>query len=166
LQLTQFLTLKRDRTQFLTPKLEELYLLLNELSEDNVNFFKLIVRCVAGDADAKKEVDEIDELDLYGHRKAKKIIMYIRLYFPNMSRIHQMLFAAQRDFNQLIASLHSDVPVELLDIVDACGRISHFLRLMEAVIINNRDVMLPDRILPRKYLPTSDQDIENELPPP
>jgi len=80
--VTQFLTYKRERTQFLTPKLEELYLLLNEMSENNVDFFKLICRCVEGNVLAKKEMDSMDELDLCGFRKAKKIIMYIRLYFP------------------------------------------------------------------------------------
>lgn len=39
---TQYLTRRRDRTQFLTPKLEDLYLLLNQVSENNVKFFRLV----------------------------------------------------------------------------------------------------------------------------
>lgn len=80
--------------------------------------------------------------------------------------MHQMLFAAQQEFNELIACMNSDNPPEIDEIVMASGRIGHFLRLLEAEIINNRDVLLTDHILPRRYLVTSKKDIENEIPPP
>src|SRR4051812_19427839 len=93
--ITQYLTGKRDRTRFLTPKLEELYLLLNSVSEDNAKFFKLLYLCLEGDESARQEFNSVGDLDLYGHKTAKRIIMYIRLYFPKLSRIHQLLFASQ-----------------------------------------------------------------------
>jgi hypothetical protein len=92
----------------------------------------LVCGCVIGNINAQEELNTMDELDLYGHRKAKKIIMCIRLYFPQMSQIHQMLFAAQRDLNNHIAALNSDAHPDLSDIITASGRIGHFLRLMEA----------------------------------
>jgi len=164
--VTQFLTHKRERTQFLTPKLEELYLLLNEIAENNVTFFKLIYRCLEGDAHARQEMEGMDDLHVYGHRTAKQIIMYIRLYFPRLSRIHQLLFAAQRDLNQLIFYLHSETPPKLSDVVTASGRVGHFLRLMEDEIIRNRDHLLSDHILSKRYRKTTQAAIEAEIPPP
>jgi len=106
--ITQLLTSKRDRTRFLTPKLEELYLLLNKVAEDNARFFKIIYLCLEGNQRAREQLASMDEQEIYGHRTAKHIIMYIRLYFRRLSRIHQLLFAAQCDLNQLIFQLHSN----------------------------------------------------------
>lgn len=164
--VTQFLTRRRDRVQFLTPKLEELYLLLNQVSEDNVKFFRLVYLVLEGDADARQELSAVDELGLYGSRTAQKIILYIRLYFPRLSRIHQLLFAAQRELNGLIWQLHTEKPPDLAKVVDASGRVGHFLRLMEQEIITNRDYLLSDHILPKRYRKTSQDAIEAEIPPP
>ena len=164
--VTQFLTQKRDRTRFLTPKLEELYLLLNKVAEDNTRFFKLIYLTLEGNPGAREEIGAMDESDLYGHATAKRIIMYIRLYFPCLSRIHQLLFAAQRDLNQLIFQLHSKTPPEVADVMNASGRVGHFLRLMEEEIIANRDHLLGDHWLPKPYKRTGLDAIEAVVPPP
>ena len=86
---------KRDATQLLLPKLEQVYLLLNELSEHNARMFKLYHLAMEGDAEAQKTLNGLDDLTHYGLDRGKKIIMYIRLYFPALSKIHQMLFAAE-----------------------------------------------------------------------
>jgi len=164
--VTQFLTHKRERTQFLTPKLEELFLLLNKVAEDNARFFKLIYLSLEGNTVARQEIGSMDDLDLYGHATAKRIIMYIRLYFPRLSRIHQLLFAAQHDLNQLIFRLQSKTPPDLADVVNASGRIGHFLRLMEEEIIGNRDHLLGDHFLPKPYKRTTQDAIEATVPPP
>jgi hypothetical protein len=164
--ITQFLTHKRERTQFLTPKLEELYLLLNKVAEDNTRFFKLIYLSLEGSPDARHEIGSIDDLDLYGHSTAKRMIMYIRLYFPRLSRIHQLLFAAQRDLNQFVFQLHSETPPDLVNVVNASGRVGHFLRLMEEEIISNRDHLLGDYFIPRLYRDTTQDAIKAEIPPP
>ena len=153
--LTQYLWRKRERTQFLTPKLEALYLLINEVSENNVKFFKLIVRCLEGDSEARLQLEAMDELDLYDHRLAKQIIMYTRLYFPRLSLIHQHLFDAQRGLSQLMFDLHSEKPPEISAVVEASGRVAHLLRLMEEEIIKNRDCLLVDHFFPKKYKETS-----------
>jgi hypothetical protein len=150
----------------LTTKLEELYLLLNKVAEDNTRFFKLSYLSAEGNAHARQEIGSTDELDLYGHRIAKRIIMYIRLYFPRLSGIHQLLFAAQRDLNQLIFQIHSTTPPRPADIVSASGRVGHFLRLMEEEIIRNRDHLLGDRFLPKRYKKTMPDAIKGEIPPP
>lgn len=63
-----------------------------------------------GDEVANQKIATLDDLEVYGHRTAKKIIMYIRLYFPDLSEIHQKLFAAQRELNQNIYRLCSNEP--------------------------------------------------------
>jgi hypothetical protein len=164
--ITQYLTGKRDRTRFLMPKLEELYLLLNSVSEDNANFFKIIYLCLEGNQSARQKLNSMNELDLYGHKTAKRIIMYIRLYFPWLSQIHQLLFAAQRDLNDLVFEMHSNEPPDFETIQHASGRVGHFLRLMEQEIIRNRDHLLGDHVLPKRYAHTSQNDIGAESLPP
>ena len=164
--ISQYLTGKRDRIRFLTPKLEELYLLLNSVSEDNVQLFKMIYLCLEGDRNARQEFSSVSDLDLYGHKTAKRIIMYTRLYFPKLSQIHQLLFASQRDLNELVFRLHTKEPPELQAVQRASGRVAHYIRLMEQEIIRNRDYLLGDYVLPRRYAHTSKVDIETEIPPP
>ena len=60
----QFLTGRRDRTQFLMPKLEELYLLLNNVAEDNVKLFRLIYLALDGDHEAIREISTMEEVEL------------------------------------------------------------------------------------------------------
>src|SRR5437868_1033691 len=62
--------------------------------------------------------------------------------------------------------LHTETPPDLADVVDASGRVGHFLRLMEQEIITNRDYLLSDHILPKRYKKTSQTAIEAEIPPP
>jgi hypothetical protein len=129
--LTQFISQKRERAQFLTPKLETLYSLVNEVAAWNASVCKLAYYAVDGDDESRKRLVEMDDLDLYGHRHAKSIIMYIRLYFPQLSTIHQMLFTAQRELNNLLYRLHSETPPKLEELMEAGGEVAHFLGLTE-----------------------------------
>jgi len=163
---TQFLTVKRARAELLVPKLEELYLLVNEAAAANVTICAVALRVLDGDDAARKKILALDDLDLYGHRLAKKIIMYIRLYFPQLSRIHQLMFAAQGKQNELLFALHTTHPPKLAEMVEAGGMVAHFLRLFEAEIVNNRDSLIGDRIFHRRYKPTSQTALDAFIPPP
>lgn len=164
--LTHYFTRKREETHLLTGKLEELYLSLNQVAENNARFFKLIALCLAGDQSARQQIAATDDLELYGHRLAKRIVMLIRLYFPRLSWIHQRLFAAQRNLNDLIFQLHSETPAELDGVIEASGRVGHFLRLMEQEVIRNRDFLLRDCSWVHRYKRTTQAEIETEIPPP
>lgn len=164
--LTQYFSYRRERIQFLSPKLEELYLLLNETSADNVKFFKLVSRCLIRDQSALEELNSLDEIDLYGLGRSKKIIMYVQLYFSNLKEIHVLLFRAQQAFNELIYRLHTDSPPEIEEVVQAIGENAHFLRLMEDEIIRNRDKLLGDYLLWKRYKRTSQEELESRLPLP
>ena len=163
---TQFFSKKREQIQFLTPKLEELYLLLNSLSENNVTIFKVAYNCANGDPHNCEQLQSIEEIDLYGLRGAKQIIMYIRLYFPELSRIHQHLFSAQNQLNNRIWSLNTSSPASKDEIVNYCGQVGHFLRLMESEIIENRDKLVGDYIFPKRYIKTTDKQIKAMPSPP
>jgi len=164
--LTQFITQRREQVRFLTPKLEELYLLLNGVSADNASLFKLSLNCAEGNVAAQEQLRSIDELTLYGHGRAKDIIMLIRLYFPHLSKIHQHLFSAQRVSNDhMWALLNSESP-EVDELVQSSGQVGHFIRLMEAEIINNRDALVGDFIFFKRFKGSTDKELSSMLPPP
>jgi hypothetical protein len=163
--LTQFIVRRREQTRLLTSKLEELYLVLNQVAEDNAKFCKLVLLSVSGDKGAMQQTIATDDSEIYGHRSAQRIIMYIRLYFPQLSRIHQLLFSAQSRLNILIFALHTQAPPSFEEVLAAGGYVGHFIRLMEQEIISNRDALLKDGYL-RRYKYTTQQQIDAEIPPP
>jgi hypothetical protein len=108
----------------------------------------------------------MDHLDLYGHRRAKEIIMYIRLYFPRLARIHQFVFAARRVLNDRVFEVSSGEMPATPDMLEAAGLVSHLLKLMESEIVNNRDALIGDRLWPRRYRESSKEELEAVTPPP
>lgn len=164
--VTQYLNFKKGRIDFLTPKLEQLYLLINELSEQNSTQFKQFYLALHGNVDARAAISAMDELDLYGHRRAKKFIMYISMYFPKLSRAHQMVFAAERELNDLKHDAQTIDPPTPEEILIASGRVGHFLMLMEQELIQNRDRLLNANFFPKPYRYVTAEEIEAERPPP
>lgn len=166
LALSQSFSRRQQRIQFLQPKLEELYLLMNEVGERNTRLFKLLVASTHGDLRAKQELDSFDELAAYGHLTAKKMVMLVRLYFPKLSRIHQHLFAAERQLNQHMWELSTgDIP-SLETLIEASGKVGHMLRLMEQEMVNNQDILLGAGSLLRRYRSVTNEEIEDVPPPP
>lgn len=164
--LTQIFTQKREQIRFLTPKLEELYLHLNGVASDNASLFKLTINCVEGNQAACKQLASIDELTLYGHSRAKEIIMLIRLYFPQLSKIHQHLFSAQRELNNKMWALLNAEPPSSDEIIFASGLVGHFNKLMEAELIKNRDALIGDYFFFKRFKGSTDEEISSVQPPP
>lgn len=162
--VTQFLTAKRNRAGLFVPKLEELYLVLNEVTADNATVCALAFRAIDGDEEARGKLRGMNELDLYGHRTAKRMIMYIRLYFPKLGPIYQLLFAAQRDVDVLLFDVSSGRLPLMADMLEAAGKVSHFVRLMEREIVNNRDSLVGDRLWPPRYRQSTREELDT-LPP-
>jgi hypothetical protein len=92
--------------------------------------------------------------------------MYVRLYFPKLSKIHQTLFRAQGKLNKLKWLILTDNPPSQSEIITASGEVSHLLRLMEQELIDNRDVLLEDHSFLKRYKVTSKEAMENITPPP
>jgi len=157
---------RQQRLQFLQPKLEELYLLLNEVAERNTRLFKLLAAIVEGDIEAKKHLEELDDLEVYGHPIAKKMVMLVRLYFPKLTRIHQVLFSAERELSQKVWSLSMGEPITMDELMEASGRVGHMLRLMEQEMVGNQRILLKATTLPRIYRHASEDDILDVPPPP
>jgi hypothetical protein len=166
LMLNQVFSKRQQRVQFLQPKLEELYLMLNEVAERNTRLFKLLVAIVEGDLEAKKHLDELDDLDVYGHPHAKRMVMLVRLYFPRLSRIHQYLFAAERELNHRIWKLSMGDEVSLEEIMEASGRVGHMLRMMEQEMVTNQGLLLKSQFFRWRYRSVSETEISNVPPPP
>lgn len=164
--ITQMIARRRDATQLLLPKLEQLYQLLNELSEHNARMFKLYHLAMDGDVEAQNKLNGMDHLQHYGLDRGKKIVMYIRLYFPKLERIHVMLFGAEREQNMLYYAVRSKDPPSTEDLLLAAGRVGHFLRLMEQEIIENRDILVKANWLPRRYRCVTQAEIDNPIPRP
>jgi hypothetical protein len=164
--VAQLLTSLRERAVFLTPKLEALYLIINEVTTDNVRICYLAFRAVDGDENAREELAKMDHLDLYGHKRAKEIIMYIRLYFPRLARIHQLVFRAQRELNDLLWRVTHKEEVAMQDMVRAGGQVGHFIKLMEQEIVANRDALIKDRVFRRRFKETTEAEIEDMTSPP
>lgn len=166
LMLNQVFSKRQQRVQFLQPKLEELYLMLNEVAERNTRLFKLLVAIVEGGLEAKKHLDELDDLDVYGHPHAKRMVMLVRLYFPRLSRIHQYLFAAERELNHRIWRLSMGDEVSLEEIMEASGRVGHMLRMMEQEMVTNQGLLLKSQFIRWRYRSVSEAEISNVPPPP
>lgn len=164
--ITQWLISKRNRTQFLAPKLETLYLVVNRIAAEHTAVCTEAFRAVDGDDAAASRIREMDHLELYGHRTAKEAIMYIRLYFPKLALIHQRIFAAQRELNNRLFEVSIGKPPSMEDMLEAAGAVSHFVMLMEREIVRNRDALIGDRLWPRRYKSTSQAELEEIAPPP
>lgn len=162
--LTQFVTSKRDQSKFLTSKLEELYLLFNKSSEDNITRFDAIDKWFHGHPDERFDIEKIN--DLYGLNHNKRIIMLIRLYFPQLSFLHQQLFHAQRDLNKLFYSIFEGAPAPFEEFLRASGVLGHYLRLLEDEIIKNRKSLTHDYWFFHRYKNTNSQDLEYIHNPP
>lgn len=164
--INQSFSRRQQRVQYLTPKLEELYLLVNSVSESNARSFKLLISCLHGDIEAKSKLDNLDELELYGHLTAKKIIMLVRLYFPQLSKIHQNVFSSQRKLNHLTWLLTNNEPPEVDELINISGEVGHMLRLMEQEIIDNKNKLLRSKLINFPYKRTSQHQLsEVPLPP-
>jgi hypothetical protein len=157
--VTQFLTARRERAGLLVPKLEELYLALNQLTEENGTVCALGLRAIDGDVNAGGKLRDMSELDVYGHRIGKKIIMYIRLYFPKLGPIHQQVFGAQRKAHDLLYQIKVGHIPAMEDMLRAAGMVAHLVRLMEREIVNNRDSLIGDRLWRPRYRSTTPEEL-------
>lgn len=166
LAASQYLARKSANMQFYAPKLQEVYLLLNDLAEHNSRLFKEFALALNGDAEARGRINALDEIDLYGHGRAKKMIMLVRLYFPRLARIHMALFTAERALNEVRFQAGTARPPDKQKLVEASGEVAKFVMLMEQEMVRNRDLLLGQQLLVRRYRETTQGEIKALRPPP
>jgi len=144
LVLSQWVLSRRNRKEFLTNKLEELYLLINQLGEHNWERYELLVKLAVGetkyDESNAKETRRIS--GLFSNRK---IVMLIRLYFPKLTSTHQAFSQVNSSIDfYLYNGMDSNVEVVLFEFEER-------LRSLEEEIIQNKDILVKSNLLPRIY---------------
>ncbi len=159
--LTQWILGRRTRTELLTKKLEELYLALNEVSAHNVKRVEEALPLTSATPFSKPKISggsvEQQGLDLH-----KKIVMLVRLYFPQLSAAHQEVFRFNSGVNMLIYEAETGPPLSEDKFIALCGAYRDAVVAMEEEIIKNRGVLVRDFILPRMY---KREAIKPTLPP-
>lgn len=147
--LTQWILGRRARTELLTSKLEELYLLLNQASSENVDRYEmLVVHLYRAPDEAKPLVLDRSTYSLDLH---KKIIMYVQLYFPGLKPAHVRMFQSNRAITDILYRAGGGERPTESEIHAAFGSYGDCLRNMEDEIIQNRAILVKDAVLPRRY---------------
>ena len=148
--LTQWVLGRRARTELLTKKLEELYLVLNDISAHNVNRVEQALPLASATPFNKPKITgssvERQGLDLH-----KKIVMLVRLYFPKLAKSHQAVFKSNSAVNKLIYDAESGPPMSDALLLALSGAYSDAFVAMEEEIIENRRVLVNDYILPVRF---------------
>ena len=148
--LTQWVLGRRARTDLLTKKLEELYLALNAASAHNVQRYNASVHLAELSPFTRERVSStpVDDLGLDLH---KRIVIYVRLYFPKLTAAHQAVFIANREVNMLIYSAETGPPLTTPVLKKLSADYGESLQKMEAEIISNRALLVREGIRPRGY---------------
>jgi hypothetical protein len=148
--LTQWVLGRRARTDLLTTKLEELYLALNDASAHNVARYESARPLITATPFTKVPVST-GSVNAQGLDLHKKIVMYVRLYFPKLSFAHQKVFKLNSQINSLIYEAEVGPPLSEDRLLHASGKYGDALKAMEAEIILNRSTLVRETILPRRH---------------
>lgn len=148
--LTQWILGRRARTDFLTRKLEELYLALNEVSAHNVKRAEEVLPYAATGMHHLQKPGgssvERQALDLH-----KRIVMLVRLYFRKLPSTHQRVFRRNSRVHDLIHRTESGMPSSEEELLQLSGSYGEALAAMEQKIIANRLLLTKDGLFPRRY---------------
>ena len=148
--LTQWVLGRRARTELLTKKLEELYLVLNEISSHNLKRVEEALPLATATPFNKPKITggsvERQGLDLH-----KKIIMMVRLYFPKLAKVHQAVFRRNSEVNMLIYEAEMGPPLSDAQLLKLSGAYRDAFVAMEEELIENRRILVKDHILPLRY---------------
>lgn len=159
--ITQWILGRRARTELLTKKLEELYLSLNEVAAHNVKRFEEVLPYISeGMHNLQRKHSSVER---NAHDLHKKIVMLVRLYFPELSVTHQRVFRRNNAVNDLIYRVECGRSILEEDLVQKAGEYRDALVAMEAEIIDNRLKLVKDNLFPKRYKQSS---IVSTVPPP
>lgn len=148
--LTQWILGRRARTELLTKKLEELYLALNDVSAHSVKRVEETLPLISATPFTKPTITggsvERQGLDLH-----KKIVMLVRLYFPQLSAAHQDVFRCNSNVNMLIYEAETGPPLSEDRLFALSGAYRDAVVAIEEELIRNRRVLVKDYLLPVRY---------------
>lgn len=151
--LTQWFLGRRARTELLTKKLEDLYLVLNEISTHSVvRFEESLPLATASPFNRPKfsgGSSERRERDLH-----KKVVLLVRLYFPSLEEAHQAVLRCNNKVHTLIYEAETGPPFSedrLMEFSGAFRDAFEALEAMEEELIKNRLVLARDYFFPVRY---------------
>ena len=143
--LTQRATDKRSKREFLTQKLEELYLELSSSPDDVMQQWNHMWDILEGKVKAMESPLMTD--DLYGHDRAKKIAMYIRLYFPELQNLHTEQFSIQSQFSTAVHAVLSGEEVEMQDVKQIMFANGDAHQNIEKAIIEHKEKLVNGAVI-------------------
>jgi hypothetical protein len=151
--LTQWVLGRRARTELLTKKLEDLYLVLNEISTHSVVRFEESLPLATASPFNRPKVSggssERRERDLH-----KKIGLLVRLYFPSLNDAHQEVLRCNNTVHALIYEAETGRPLSedrLMEFSGVFRDAIEALGTMEDELIQNRLVLVRDYFFPIRY---------------
>jgi hypothetical protein len=141
--LTQSALSRRTNREYLTKKLEEFYILLNQHSAENVAKFVKIKNSY----DGKKRLDSdaitalhTATVDLNG-----KMGMYIELYFPLLSESYKAVLLKQSNLHHLLEEMKTVTPPDLEELKIALKDLGNCIHMMERKIVQDRRILINNR---------------------
>lgn len=148
--LTQWVLGRRARTELLTKKLEELYLVLNEISAHNLRRVEEALPLATATPFNKPKIsggsNERQGLDLH-----KKVVMLVRLYFPKLAKAHQAVFQRNSAVNMLIYEAETGPPLSDARLLELSGAYRDAFVAMEEEIIENKRLLVKDHFFLARY---------------
>lgn len=148
--LTQWILGRRARTELLTKKLEELYLLLLHWMDDTAATKIQVDELVMNQPLSAEQRSRV--LELYAQPRAdRRISMYIDLYFPRLKRFGGKVFEANRDFSKVIRLMGQGEMTTALAIERPWVRLSHTLSNLRREIVANGAYLIRRGLLRLRY---------------
>ncbi|MBO2701881.1 hypothetical protein [Shewanella algae] len=147
--LSQWFLSRRNSIELRTQKLEELYLAVNDLSNKHAVRFELVRSITQGDRSILEDPEHTHKLYLLDINK--QILMFVRLYFPELEATHIELFHGNREITNKIYNLLEHGRIEQEDFIATFVSFGDHLRAMEDEIINNKKRLVGESIIPTKH---------------
>jgi len=151
--VTQIALSRRAKRDLLTKKLEEFYLLLNEVSSESLNRYMEIRKSYFEPERTKSEdfwMQYVKGLDVQ-----KKVVMYARLYFPQLSTAYEALSVAQSRLHELEKKRLTDAPPAVEEFMKAYSQYIDCLGVLENMIVSNKALLTGSFRRLRKHPPPS-----------
>jgi len=147
--LSQWFLSRRNSIELRTKKLEELYLAVNELSNKHAVRFELIRNITNGDSSILDNPEHTHKLYLLDINK--QILMFVRLYFPELQATHIELFHGNGEITNKIYNLLEHGKIDQEDFIGTFVSFGDHLSAMENEIINNKKRLVGESIIPTKH---------------
>jgi len=148
--LTQWILGRRARSELLTRKLEELYLVLNEASEHNMSRIEAALPLASATPFTKVNVNS-SLVGRQGMDLQKKITMYVRLYFPRLLLAYKSMYKANNEVNRLILDAESGPSLCEDKLRNATALYGDTIRDLEFEIIENRARHVKESLICLRY---------------